>query len=86
MRKLIVAALLSLAALPVLAQQPDSAQAFAKEWTTLQAADTLAASSHEHVAGLAQKLIESYQAAKAELDYWRRWCGDKPGCLAEESK
>lgn len=86
MRRGFAAAILFLAS-AAHAQQPDPAQAFAKEWTTLQAADTLAAASHEHVAGLAQKLIEAYAAdhkalteGKAELDYWHRWCGDRPGC------
>lgn len=73
MRALILAAILSLAALPALAQQADPATAFAKEWGTLQAADTLAASSHEHIAELAQKLVSDYQAkvrdlAKAQSD------------------
>lgn len=79
-----------LVATPSLAQQPDPAQAFAKEWGTLQAADTLSAASHEHVAELAQKLLADYQRAQheladakkkaADMDAYLKACGDKPGC------
>jgi predicted outer membrane protein len=89
-KPLYLAAFLCLAALPASAQQPDPAQAFAKEWGALQAADTLAASSHEHVAELAQKLVADHQRIQRELvdannratnlDVYLRACGDKPGC------
>lgn len=72
--------------LPALAQQSDPGQAFAAEWQGKILAE-------QHVANSAQALLQAFQqqrqqldTAKTELDYWHRWCGQGPGCQAEEQK
>ncbi len=71
MRRL--AALLLLLAATAQAQQPDPAKDFADQWQGMLLQERNAAER-------AKALMEAVQAMRAELDYWRRWCGVKPGC------
>ncbi|MES1994399.1 MAG: hypothetical protein V4457_12615 [Pseudomonadota bacterium] len=69
---LVVAALLLLAT-AAQAQQPDPAKDFADQWQGMLL-------QTRNAAERAAALVDKFQAMRAELDYWRRWCGDKPGC------
>ncbi len=99
--KKLIAALTVLAALPALAQTPvpatyqqaqtdstQAANAVIKEWTGFTTSiPHLQTAVEQALQGMLNENSKLLAALKAQEDYWKAWCGDKPGCaVAPEQK